>query len=394
MSPAGSVVPLAQAGRDCGGKAAALAVLLRAGLPVPDGFVVTEPAPDPAAVAAALRRLRPGAYAVRSSGLGEDGAEASFAGQLETVLGVRDTGEVLAAIRRCAASGDTPRARAYRQRLGLGDRAGVPVLVQELVPADRAGVLFTRDPRDGSDVLVLNASWGLGESVVSGSVVPDEVTVWRDGSTRITFGDKQTRLDPGPDGTIRSAVPEADRFRVCLDQAEIARLADLGHRCEQLFGRPQDVEWAASGGRFWLLQSRPVTTLPAAAPAPGAGAAPQPAAAGRPAEPALVVGVASSPGQARGPARLVRSVDEFGRVRPGDVLVCRTTDPAWTPLFRLAAAVVTETGGLLSHAAIVAREYRIPAVVGAVGALSRLADGVEIAVDGTRGTVTVPTSAS
>lgn len=415
MTPAGRVVPLAEAGPECGGKAAALAVLLRAGLPVPDGFVVTDPSPAEAAVTAALARLRPGPYAVRSSGLGEDGSAASYAGQLETVLGVRDADRVLAAIRHCAASGDIPRVRAYRQRLGLGDRAAVPVLVQELVAAERAGVLFTRDPRDGADLLVINASWGLGESVVSGAVVPDEITVRRDGSVRVTVGGKQTRLDPGPDGPVRTAVPAPDRRRGCLGQDEIARLAALGRRCEELFGRPQDVEWAERDGRLWLLQSRPVTTLPVAAATPhvtrsttpvppggpvgpAADAPPVPLGepgAGRPGvAPTLVAGVGSSPGQARGPVRLVRSVDEFARVRPGDVLVCRTTDPAWTPLFGVAAAVVTETGGLLSHAAIVARECRIPAVVGAAGALSRLPDGAHVVVDGSLGTVTLTTSPS
>ncbi|MFC7241794.1 PEP-utilizing enzyme [Catellatospora aurea] len=101
-----------------------------------------------------------------------------------------------------------------------------------------------------------------------------------------------------------------------------------------------------------------------------------------------VTGVPASPGRALGPARLVRSVDDFGRLRPGDVLVCRTTDPAWTPLFHVAAAVVTETGGLLSHAAIVARECRIPAVVGAADAMALLADGAQVLVDGALGTVT------
>lgn len=106
------------------------------------------------------------------------------------------------------------------------------------------------------------------------------------------------------------------------------------------------------------------------------------------AEAGAVTGVPASPGRARGPARLVRSVDDFGRLRPGDVLVCRTTDPAWTPLFHLAAAIVTETGGLLSHAAIVARECRIPAVVGAADAMSLLEDGAPVLVDGALGTVT------
>jgi pyruvate,water dikinase len=130
-------------------------------------------------------------------------------------------------------------------------------------------------------------------------------------------------------------------------------------------------------GRNWPLRAHPSTAL--GDPAAGAG---------RAGTASLVTGVPSSPGRARGPARLVRSVDDFARVRRGDVLVCRTTDPAWTPLFRLAAAVVTETGGVLSHAAIVAREFGIPAVVGAVAAMTSLTDGVPVTVDGTVGTIT------
>ena len=156
----------------------------------------------------------------------------------------------------------------------------------------------------------------------------------------------------------------------------MVRLVALGRRCAELFGRDQDVEWAVRAGRISVLQSRPITAL-------GAPAAP----AGRDPARALVTGVPCSAGRARGPARLVRSVDDFSRVRRGDVLVCRTTDPAWTPLFRLAAAVVTETGGVLSHAAIVAREFGIPAVVGAGAAMTSLTDGAFVTVDGAAGTV-------
>jgi pyruvate,water dikinase len=123
-------------------------------------------------------------------------------------------------------------------------------------------------------------------------------------------------------------------------------------RCEALFNRPQDVEWAIDGNRIWLLQSRPITALSTPADTDGPGSAPP-----------LITGVPSSCGRATGPARLVRCVDDFTRIRRGDILVCRTTDPAWTPLFRLVAAVVTETGGVLSHAGIIAREFGIPAVV-------------------------------
>jgi pyruvate,water dikinase len=351
-----SVVPLAQAGPECGGKAHALAALLRAGFPVPDGFVVT----GPAGAAAIAEHLPPGPVAVRSSGPGEDSATASFAGQLETVLGARSLDEVLAAIERCAAG--TGRARDYRHHLGLAEEATIPVLVQELVPADRAGVLFTVDPRTGAEAVVINASWGLGESVVSGRVTPDEIVV-TPGATRIAAGAKQTRLDLREGGLVRTPVPESG---CCLSPTEIQRLAALGRRCHAHFGRPQDVEWAIAGDRIWVLQSRPVTAV----------AAPR------------VTGGPGSPGRARGPARLVRSVDEFARLRRGDVLVCRSTDPAWTPLFRVAAAVVTETGGVLSHAAIVAREFGIPAVVGAGGAMTTLADGTAVIVDGIAGTVT------
>lgn len=373
-----SVVPLTDAGPECGRKAHGLAVLLRAGLPVPDGFVVTAPAVDPRLVAEHLRKLRGRAVAVRSSGLAEDSATASFAGQLETVLGARGLDEVLAALRRCAASPRTDRARSYRAHLDLDDQPAIPVLVQELIEADHAGVLFTRDPRTGADAIVINASWGLGESVVAGTVVPDEVIVTPPADTvRVTVGTKQTRLDLGEHGLVRSPVPGPDRARRCVTPDEVPTLVGFGRRCEDLFGRAQDVEWAVRDEQVWLLQARPVTALGAPI-----------LAGGRCSAPPLVTGVPGGPGRVSGPARLVRSVDEFSRVRRGDILVCRTTDPAWTPLFRLAAAVVTETGGVLSHAAIVAREFRIPAVVGADEAMTSLTDGVPVTVDGTLGTVT------
>ncbi|MDI1460625.1 PEP/pyruvate-binding domain-containing protein [Catellatospora sp. KI3] len=371
-----NVVPLADAADRHGRKAHGLAVLLRAGLAVPAGFVVTDPAADPALLAEHLDRLPGRAVAVRSSGLAEDSAAASFAGQLETVLGVRGRDEVLAALRHCAASARTDRARGYRAHLGLDDETSVPVLVQSLVEADRAGVLFTRDPRTGAAATVVNASWGLGESVVSGAVVPDEIVVADPADIQVTVGDKATRLDLGEQGLVRSPVPRPDRERACLAPDEVARLVGLGRRCEDLFGRPQDVEWAIRDGRIWLLQSRPITALRAPAARNGH----------TPAAP-LVTGVPSSPGRALGPVRIIRSVDDFARMRPGDVLVCRTTDPAWTPLFRLACAVVTETGGVLSHAAIVAREFGIPAVV-AAEATTALTDGAPVTVDGTAGTVT------
>ncbi|SNT06228.1 PEP/pyruvate-binding domain-containing protein [Actinoplanes regularis] len=373
-----SVIPLTHADHTCGNKAGTLAILLRAGLPVPDGFVVTDPALDPAPIAEHLHRLRGRAVAVRSSGLTEDSATASHAGQLSTVLGARGLDEVLAALRHCATSPDTDRARGYRTHLNLDDETTAPVLVQELIEADHAGVLFTRDPRTGTDSTVINASWGLGESVVSGAVVPDEFVVSAEtGAVHVTVGTKQTRLDLQEQGLRRTPVAEPDRNRRCVTPDQVRRLVTLGRRCADLLGGPQDLEWAIRDDRIWLLQARPITT-------PGTSAA----TTGPADAPPLITGVPSSPGRASGPARLLHSVDDFARLQRGDILVCRTTDPAWTPLFRLAAAVVTETGGILSHASIVAREFGIPAIVGAGTAMTRLSDDTPITVDGTVGTVT------
>ncbi|GAB6939584.1 PEP/pyruvate-binding domain-containing protein [Isoptericola variabilis] len=383
-------VPLDDAAPEHGGKAAALGALRRAGLPVPDGFVVPATLPGPelaGAVAAGLGRLgTSGAVAVRSSAADEDGARASAAGQYDTVLGAVGTDRVVAAVATCRASAAGPRATAYRAATsGTGRHDGpadVAVVVQRLVDARAAGVLFTGPPT-GTAHTVVEASWGLGESVVQGAVDPDRWTVALgsvDGG-RITdrrTGGKRTRVDRSPGGTAVRDVPAADRDRPCLDDDTVLRLADLGQRVADVRGGPQDVEWAVDdAGTLWLLQARPVT---AALPA-------SPAERGERNDGGVLRGAGASGGRASGPARVVRGPDDFAAVRPGDVLVCRETDPAWTPLFGVVAAVVTETGGLLSHAAIVARELRLPAVLGVPAATAALRDAGTVTVDGDAGTV-------
>jgi pyruvate,water dikinase len=186
-------------------------------------------------------------------------------------------------------------------------------------------------------------------------------------------------------------VPPDDRDRLCLDDRQILQLAQLGHEVAEHLGGPQDIEFAVENGQIWLLQARPITApLP---PSASAGAAPTPHPPSPP--PGLLAngasaglrGTGGSPGVASGPARVVRGPGDFSRVAPGDILVCRFTDPAWTPLFGVVAGVVTETGGLLSHAAIVAREHRIPAVLGVPDAISTLHDGQVVTLDGTAGNV-------
>ncbi|MFF0578318.1 PEP/pyruvate-binding domain-containing protein [Streptosporangium saharense] len=369
------IVPLAEATADtCGGKAGALGTLLRAGLPVPDGFVLPFAAYLDATVltelGGVLDELGDPPVAVRSSASNEDTAQASAAGQYDSFLAVRGIDAVADAVRACWASLLSPRA--------VGHRADpvMAVIVQRHLDAEASGVMFT--PANPDDTTEIEASWGLGPSVVGGTVTPDAYRVSKDGSTTHTIADKQTRLDRYGTRLVVRDVPEHARRQPAIDDATATRLAELGREIAALLGGPQDIEWAIVDGRVWVLQARPVT---AALPRPSALSTTSPAA---------LTGTPGSHGTATGTARVVRGPADFARVRPGDILVCPFTDPAWTPLLRVVSGVVTETGGVLSHAAIVAREHAIPAVLGVPDATSRLRDNTVITVDGTAGTVMTP----
>ncbi len=250
-----------------GGKAVALGVAARAGLPVPAGFAlsvdvveaVVRADPDvlPALSAACAGG---GPRAVRSSAVGEDCAAASFAGAHCTVLGVCRPDAVVAAVRRVHASGDAAGARAYRRRLGLGPYR-MAVVIQELVPADVAGVLFTRNPVTGAMERVIEASWGLGEAVVAGLVVADRFRLdARGGLLERTPGEKDAALRAGPTGIEEVAVTGAAVHTPCLDDAQLAALHVLAEACDVVYGTDEhDIEFAFLGGAVFLLQRRPIT---------------------------------------------------------------------------------------------------------------------------------------
>ncbi|GHJ49306.1 hypothetical protein Cs7R123_66480 [Catellatospora sp. TT07R-123] len=375
------LVPLADAvPATCGGKAGALGALLRAGLPVPPGFVVPFDADTGLldALGPELDALGDTPVAVRSSAAAEDTAQGSAAGQYESFLAVYGPAAVADAVRACRASLHSPRAAAYRDARKTGAEDVMAVLVQRHVDAEVAGVMFTPDRPGGTTAI--EAAWGLGPSVVGGTVTPDAYRVAGDGTVARTVAGKQTRLDRRGTALVTGDVPAWQRDLPALDDAAARRLARLGQQVAAVLGGAQDIEWAiGADGVLWMLQARPVTAAP-----PPSG--PAVAAAGLPA--AALAGTPGSRGTATGTARIVRGPGDFGRVRPGDILVCPCTDPAWTPLLRLAAGVVTELGGVLSHAAIVAREHGIPAVLAVPDATTRLRDGALITVDGTGGTVT------
>ncbi|MFC5790714.1 phosphoenolpyruvate synthase [Agromyces tardus] len=422
-----------------GGKGANLGEMTSAGLPIPPGFVVTASAyleaidragirgrlleefraaaaaaDDPAALvrsAAALRdtvgavpvpddvreailseyhRLGDGiAVAVRSSATSEDAAGTSFAGMHETYNNVVGDDAVIARVRDCWSSLFVDRVISYRASQGMDEEPVLAVVVQTQIASDRSGVMFTVDPSTGArDRLVIEAALGLGEVVVSGAVEPDTYIVAKDGPRLLSarVGHQSHRLVPGADGTVRreeldTAVGAA---RVLTDE-EVLTVARLGLQVEAHYGEPQDTEWAYEAGRLWMLQSRPVTTLgggPAASPVGGAA---EPGSA--PAGTVLLRGLAAAPGRVTGRVRILQTPADGERLQAGEILVAPMTNPDWVPTMRRAAAVVTDGGGMTCHAAIVARELGVPAIVGARTATTVLRDDELVTVDGAKGEV-------
>jgi pyruvate,water dikinase len=254
---------------ELGGKAVGLGLAWRAGLPVPPGFALGAglvgrvAALDPAACAevAALTDAIPGPLAARSSAIGEDGARASFAGQHLTRLGITSRDALVEAVRAVEASARTASALAYRARVGMSGAPRMGVVVQRVVPAQVAGVMFTRDPVGGTDEVVIEASWGLGEVVVAGRVLPDRFRSSREGAIlERTPGHKDVALRLDADGgTVEDAIDPAQASRLCLSDEHVVALARLGRRCEDLIGAPADVEWAFESGELFVLQLRPLT---------------------------------------------------------------------------------------------------------------------------------------
>ncbi|MBB5916712.1 pyruvate,water dikinase [Nocardia transvalensis] len=327
--------------------------------------------------------------AVRSSAIGEDSATASFAGMNLSRTNVRGDDTIIDAVIACWASLFTPRVLTYRARRGMRQRPEMAVVVQRMVDARRSGVVFTADPATGRrDRMVIDAARGQGEVVVSGAVEPDTYLVDPAGPMLIETrsGRQSFAIVGGPDGDRRVEVSETDTPVLSGDQVlAVARLAlDVQRHYDN---RPQDVEWAFDDRQLWLVQARPITMLPDEPTAPSAA---------EPASDATVLlrGLAAAPGRASGVVRVLRSPAEGGALRPGEILVAPMTTPDWLPTISRAAALITDSGGMTCHAAIVARELGVPCVVGTRTATTVLHDGQRIAVDGSRGEIRADTGAA
>ena len=434
-----------------GGKNANLGEMLRAGIPVPPGFAVTayaykrfieemgikekiyeiirkhvptgaakpedymeaskeirnliESVPMPKDIEEEIRKAyrelsrRVGKteefVAVRSSATAEDLPDASFAGQQETYLNVKGEDEVIEKVRKCWSSLFTPRAIFYRESKGFEhEKVLISVAVQKMVNSRTAGVMFTLHPVTGDrDKIVIEGHWGLGEAVVSGMVTPDEWVVDKKTMQIISRNivEKTVELvrDPKTGKTVKREIEPERRNKPSLSDEEVLRLAELAIKIENHYGRPMDIEWAVDRDlkfpeSVFIVQARPETVWSTKQAGGGEATTVKSVTEAK----AVVKGLAASPGVAYGKAKICLSLEDAKtKMQPGDILVTKMTDPDWVPYMKIAAAIVTDEGGMTAHAAIVSRELGIPAIVGTREATKVMQDGKEYTVDARTGVV-------
>ncbi len=356
------------------------------------GWIEATPFPKQleAEIARAYRELTGGddsvSVAVRSSATAEDLPDASFAGQQETFLNIRGLPNVMVALKRVFASLYNDRAISYRIHKGFQSAVALSAGVQRMARSDRgaSGVMFTLDTESGfRDVVFITASWGLGEMVVQGAVNPDEFYVHkpmlRQGKfpvIRRGLGSKSQKMVLGDQASAGLSVKtvevaEADRNRFCLSDDDVVELARFALHIEEHYQRPMDIEWAKDGvdGKIYILQARPETVK-----SRKSGESQERYRLKQKSE-ILATGRAIGHKIGAGAVRVVKDASEMGRVKPGDIIVTDMTDPNWEPVMKRAAAIVTNRGGRTCHAAIIARELGIPAVVGCGDATAKLKEG-------------------
>jgi len=415
-----------------GGKGANLGEMTNAGIPVPPGFIVTSSAyfdfikksslgdkikallkpvdvhdskqlqatalkvqnlitdaampPETAKeIEQAYIKMGKGLVAVRSSGTAEDLPEASFAGQQATFLNVQGEKEVVKAVHGCWASLFGARAIFYRQEQGFDHfKVGIAVPVQRMVQSESSGVMFTVEPTNNNkEKITIEAVLGLGEMIVSGDVTPDHYTV---NKKDVKIEEKDIKKQEwklvkkagahGKSDNIKIDLTPEEQAKQKITDEDIIFLAKIGLTLEKHYDFPQDVEWAKQGGKIYIVQTRPITTINTVKFTTHDIDAQ-----------VILSGAPASPGVASGPVRIVPDPSQIDKVLQGDILVAEMTTPDFVPAMKRAAAIVTDRGGRTAHAAIVSRELGIPCVVGCEKATTTLKDGQIITVDGSNGKV-------
>jgi len=316
--------------------------------------------------------------AVRSSATAEDLPDASFAGQQETYLNIVGYKEVVNHVLQCFASLFEPRAIFYRTEKGFSHlKVGIAVPIQLMVQSEVSGIMFTVNPlTNNAEEISIEAAYGLGQPIVSGEITPDQYFVNKKDlkilSKKVIL--QKTMLTEKGNVEVSNVFSNHQK----LDDAFISKLAELGRKIEDHYGKPQDIEWSYEKNNLYIVQSRPVTTIKNTANYKKLGEV-------KISSKVLLKGLAASPGVAHGRVRILKSAKDIGKIEQGEILVTEMTNPDFVPAMKKAAAIVTEKGGRTSHAAIVSRELGVPAVVGCEMVLEILKPGEEITVDGSNG---------
>ena len=318
--------------------------------------------------------------AVRSSATTEDLKTASFAGQQETFLNIKGSANLIEAVKKCWASLFTARAIYYRERNSFKhDESFIAVVIQKMVNSDKSGVTFSINPvTNNNDEIIIEAVYGLGEGIVSGTIAPDRYVV--DKKTNKIL-DKKISFKPiyftksGSGNTVKSDLPADKVHEQVLENYEIEKLANYARDLENHYKHAQDIEWAIEYGRIYIVQTRPVTTTEKNTENIEVKGN------------IILDGLSASPGLASGIVRIINSMEDLSKIQRGDVLVTKMTNPDMVVTMQKAVAIITDEGGVTCHAAIVSREVGLPAIVGTRKATKVLHDGQIITIDATNGKI-------
>ncbi len=314
--------------------------------------------------------------AVRSSATAEDLPDASFAGQQETYLNIKGSENLLKSVRKCWASLFTARAVYYRKKQGFDTRSvGLAAVIQKMAQSEASGVMFTVDPAGEKENIIIEAGFGLGETVVSGSITPDNYVINKKDFLikNKKINNQEWMLTKKGAANEKVFLKEKSKLQK-LDDAKIIELAKIGARIEQHYEKPMDIEWAMENNKLFIVQARPVTAISEEKGEDLEGNK-------------LLEGLSGAPGVASGKVKIVPSIEDISKVQTGDILVTKMTSPSWVPVMKKAKAIITNEGGRTCHAAIVSRELGIPSVVGTGDGTEKLTDDQVVTVDGYHGLV-------
>ncbi|MBT4334430.1 phosphoenolpyruvate synthase [archaeon] len=344
------------------------------------------------AAGAALQFIRSGRespfVAVRSSATAEDLPEASFAGQQSTFLNVKNASNVVQAVKQCWASLYTARAIYYREKNGFEhEKVFIAVIIQKMINSEKAGVMFSINPTTNNEnEIIIEAGFGLGDAIVSGSISPDRYVVVKN---PLSIKDKNINhqawmfiRDVNTGRTIKKEVRTNEREKQKLTDDEILKLATLAKRIEKHYGVPQDIEFAIDNGTF-IVQTRPITTIKKTEEIIAETSKSEETKNRE----IFLEGIAASPGIGKGTVKIINNKEELHKIKKGDVLVAKMTNPDYVAVMERASAIITDEGGSTCHAAIVSREMGIPAVVGTMNSTEKLQEGDRVIVNGSTGKV-------